>query len=75
MKNIITDLRIETQKLKDENLQLQSDNNVLKDYIERLLQYTELSKEDIITACEKDNQAAQTFKSLNMFTSMFGKYL
>lgn len=46
------------RKLKDENLRL-------NDWIERLLEYTELSKEDIKAACEKD-------KKLNGLLSFFG---
>ena len=30
----------------------------MKDWIERLLQYTELSKEDVKKACEKDKAIA-----------------
>jgi hypothetical protein len=33
---------------------LESENTQLKDWIERLLQYTELSKEDIQKACQND---------------------
>lgn len=35
---------------------LENENAQLKEWIDRLLQYTELSKEDIKEACEKDKK-------------------
>lgn len=37
---------------------LETENSQMKDWIERLLQYTELSKEDVKKACEKDKAIA-----------------
>ena len=46
---------------------LQRENEELKNWIERLLEYTELSKEDIIAACEKDKRAAEALSWLSQF--------
>ena len=45
---------------------LSSENEQLKDWIERLLEYTELSKEDIKEACEKDKKVAQAASLLGV---------
>lgn len=46
---------------------LQRENEELKNWIERLLEYTELSKEDIKAACEKDKRAAEALSWLSQF--------
>lgn len=43
-----------------------------KDWIERLLEYTELDKKDIKAACDKDKEAAETFKSFNTLMKFSG---
>lgn len=43
------------------------ENEELKQWIERLLEYTELSKEDIKAACEKDKRLAEAAKWLSTF--------
>ncbi len=48
---------------------LQRENEELKNWIERLLEYTELSKEDIKAACEKDKQAAEALSWLSRFST------
>ena len=50
---------------------LQSENEQLKAWIGRLLQYTELSKDDIKQACEKDKKIAEMLGLLNMFSGAF----
>ena len=52
--NTACQLRKENEKLKLENDFLKGENDRLNHWIERLLEYTELSKEDIREACEKD---------------------
>ena len=39
----------------------------LENWVERLLEYTELSKEDIKAACEKDKSMGEALKWLRMF--------
>ena len=46
---------------------LQRENEELKNWIERLLEYTELSQEDIKAACEKDKRAAEALSWLSQF--------
>ncbi len=46
------------------------ENEELKNWIERLLEYTELSKEDIKAACEKDKKAAEALEWLNKFSTL-----
>ena len=43
------------------------ENEELKDWVERLLQYTELSKEDIKAACEKDKRMGVALEWLSKF--------
>ena len=43
------------------------ENEELKAWVERLLEYTELSKEDIKAACEKDKRAAAALSWLQRF--------
>jgi archaellum component FlaC len=51
------------------NLDLcERENRELKDWVERLLEYTELSKEDIRKVCEKDKKAAETVEWLKTFS-------
>lgn len=46
------------------------ENEELKNWIERLLEYTELSKDDIKQACEKDKNMAEAAKWLLKFGSL-----
>lgn len=46
---------------------LERENEELKNWVERLLEYTELSEEDIKAACEKDKKAAEALSWLNKF--------
>ena len=41
---------------------LETENAQLKDWVERLLEYTELSKEDIKAVCEKDKRLGESLK-------------
>ena len=52
---------------------ISSDNEQLNDWVERLLEYTELSKEDIKEACEKDKKLS-TAASLLGVLGRFGGY-
>ena len=50
---------------------LSSENQQLKEWIERLLEYTELSKEDIKAACEKDKKIASAMSVFGLFGGGF----
>jgi len=53
---------------------LERENEELKDWVERLLQYTELPLEDIKAACEKDKAAAKNLEwimSLGRVSALF----
>lgn len=53
---------------------LSSENLQLKEWIERLLEYTELSKEDIKAACEKDKKIASAMSVFGLFGGGFGGF-
>ena len=53
-------LKAENQQIKSERDELQAENQQLKDWIDRLLEYTELSKEDIAVACEKEKKMKES---------------
>ena len=53
---------------------LSSENQQLKEWIERLLEYTELSKEDIKAACEKDKKIASAMSVFGLFGGAFGGF-
>ena len=64
----VCELKTENQQIKSEIYALQVENQQLKDWIDRLLEYTELSKEDIAAACEKDKKMKE---SADMMLSLF----
>lgn len=51
------------------------ENEELKEWIERLLEYTELSKDDIKAACEKDRRMGEAMSWLSRFGGMFQGYI
>lgn len=53
---------------------LSTENQQLKEWIERLLEYTELSKEDIKAACEKDKKIASAMSVFGLFGGGFGGF-
>ena len=72
--SLIKQLNDERCSLHDELMQckrkindLEAENIQMKDWIERLLQYTELSKKDIQEACQSDKDKAKLY---HMFTSL-----
>lgn len=68
MNAIQTELVWNNQKLQDENAQL-------KDWIERLLQYTELSEADIKKVCEQDKRRGEAMTNFMGLFDTMGKYL
>jgi hypothetical protein len=47
----------------------------LKEWIECLLEYTELSKDDIKAVCEKDKRMGEAINWLSRFGGMFQGYI
>ena len=68
----LIDSNKEIHILKNRVSELESELNSKDDWIERLLAYTEMSKEDIKTAVEKDKAITSTLNMLNIFG---GKYM
>ena len=66
--DMVCELKAENRQIKSERDALQMENQQLKDWIDRLLEYTELSKEDIAAACEKDKKMKE---SADMMLSLF----
>lgn len=52
--------------------ELEAINNQKDEWIERLLTYTELSKEDLAKVIEKDKAMVDASKSLKAFMGLFG---
>ena len=50
------------------------ENEQLKAWIERLLEYTELSMEDIKQACEKDKRMGEAAKMMSTLFKLGGAY-
>jgi predicted HicB family RNase H-like nuclease len=50
--------RKENNRLTEENSKLRQENDQYKDWVERLLEYTELNEKDIKAACERDQAIA-----------------
>lgn len=63
------------KSLEDTISELQSTIVEKEDWIERLLEYTELSKEDIEKAVQKDKEMAKTLNSLNAVSGLIGRWL
>ena len=60
----------ENRELKQTVCDLESENAQLKEWIERLLEYTELDKDDVIKAFQQNKKSAE---SVNSLVSFFGK--
>lgn len=56
LETAVSQLKTDVSRLEVEKGDLVTENNSLKEWVERLLSYTELSKEDIQTVCERDKK-------------------
>jgi len=56
-----------------EKQELQTENEQLKEWIERLLKYTELTKEDIQKACEQDKKRGDAMVNFSQLITAFTK--
>ncbi len=54
------------EQLKERVESLETENAQLKEWVDRLLKYTELDKKDIKEACEKDKEIANAMKMLGI---------
>lgn len=74
----LTDIVSEQNKIISKNEQqisaLETENTQLKDWVERLLEYTELSKEDIKAVCEKDKRLGESLELLKSLKIVTGCY-
>jgi hypothetical protein len=46
----------------------------LKDWIERLLEYTQLTEDDIKKVCEADKRRSELFETLGIFSKIGGYF-
>lgn len=57
-----------------EKVELETENTRLNEWIERLLEYTELSKEDIKAVCEQDKRHERAVSSIMHMLDFTTKY-
>ena len=62
------------KELTNKIIELEALNNQKDEWIERLLTYTELSKEDLQTAIEKDKAMVEAVNGLKMFMSLSDRF-
>lgn len=60
----------ENRELKQTIYELENENIHLKEHIERLLAYTELSQDDIKNACEKDKHLSDLYSAMTSISKM-----
>lgn len=65
-----TELVKQLKVVKDDLSRVEAENAQLRDWVDRLLEYTELSKEDIKQACEKDKEIRSPFKAFIQMAGM-----
>jgi len=70
-KNLYLSYSTDFVKTKDKLEAIEEENQQLKEWVERLLQYTELSKEDIKKACDKDKSMGEFLGVMKTFSRMF----
>lgn len=66
--------RKETLQYKEMCNNLQTENEQLKQQVDKLLKYTELSEKDIKEACEKDKRIGETAHMLTTLFKFGGSY-
>lgn len=71
----IVDLNASVTGLIFKNQRLEDENNQLKEWVERLLQYTELSKKEIKQICEQDKAKGQAFVDFMGLTKLLSRYI
>ena len=71
----LSESRRQTSQYKELYEGLKNENEQLKAWVERLLEYTELSMEDIKQACEKDKKVGEAMGMMSALFKMGGMYL
>lgn len=71
----IKNTKIEVVQLKEQLSEKESEISGLKDWIGRLLEYTELSEEDMKKIILKDKIDSEIANSIRNFSKVFGRYL
>jgi hypothetical protein len=71
----LSESREQTSQYKELYEGLKNENEQLKAWVERLLEYTELSMEDIKQACEKDKKLGEAVGMMSALFKMGGLYL
>ena len=70
----IKDIKIEKIQLKEQLAELEQEIEGLKNWIERLLEYTELSEEDMKKIVMKDKLSAEITSQMVSINRIFEKY-
>lgn len=74
LEGTISQLQADMSRLAGENGKLLAENDSLKDWVERLLSYTELSKEDIKKVCEQDKKRGEAMTAFISMTNILNGY-
>lgn len=74
LEGAISQLQADMSRLAGENGELLAENDSLKDWVERLLSYTELSKEDIKKVCEQDKKRGEAMTAFISMTKILNGY-
>lgn len=72
LEGAISQLQADMSRLAGENGELLAENDSLKDWVERLPSYTELSKEDIKKVCEQDKKRGEAMTAFISMTQILG---
>lgn len=70
----IKNVKIEKIQLKEQLSELEQEIDSLKSWIERLLEYTELSEEDMKKIVMKDKLSAEITSQMASINRIFGRY-
>ena len=70
----LSESRKEISRYKETCNSLQTENEQLKQWVDRLLEYTELSEKDIKEACEKDKRISETAKMMSTIFKFTSSY-
>lgn len=71
----IQELRLNQVELLHKNQVLTDENTRLKDWVEKLLKYTELSKADIKSVCEQNKHRGEAITQFMGMVNMLNRYM
>lgn len=72
LEEVVSQLQTDMNRLAGENGRLLAENDSLNGWVERLLTYTELSKDDIKAVCEQDKKRGEALSAFTGMMKMFG---